>query len=378
MAQVSDFITPMNSSDLTPRQNEALKQIQSLPSTSETQIVRINPAALRDRARVDIPLPNRAMVAVEATTRSTTSDGVFSISGPTIEIQKGGLPSGVTTIVVNGDAVTGSIQTDTGLFRIRPLGGGAHALIKVGKFPPEHPPSFNEKLKEQRDLPPFERKSEQDTSTTEIRILVAYTPRVESKVTDVKGLVDLAFVETNQSYRDSGVQIVATSATSAPVKVNYTEAGSHDADLAALQNKTDGKIDEIHQVRDESRADVVVLLIDDGSFCGLASQILATKDTAFVVVYHDCATGYYSFAHEIGHLQGARHNPEADGTNVPFSYGHGFMDIVRKRRTIMSYDCPGGCPRMPQWARPTEWGTPNVSHDARVLNETSKHIGGFR
>jgi len=283
IAQGTDFITPMSSNDLTPRQNEALKQIQSLPSTFDTQVVRINPAVLRDRARVDIPLPNRATVAVEATTRTTTSDGVFSVSERTIEIQKGGLPSGVTTIVVNGEAVTGSIQTDTGLFRIRPLGGGAHALIRVGKFPQEHPPSFNEKLREQRDLPPFERKSQLDTSTTELRILVVYTPRVESRVTDVKGLVDLAFLETNQSYRDSGVQIVATSATPAPLKVNYTEGGSHDADLAALQNKTDGKMDEIHQARDDSRADVVVLLIDDGSYCGLASQILATKDTAFAV-----------------------------------------------------------------------------------------------
>jgi peptidyl-Asp metalloendopeptidase len=279
---------------------------------------------------------------------------------------------------VNGEAVTGSIQTDTGLFRIRPLGGGAHALIRVGKFPQEHPPSFNEKLREQRDLPPFERKSQLDTSTTELRILVVYTPRVESRVTDVKGLVDLAFLETNQSYRDSGVQIVATSATPAPLKVNYTEGGSHDADLAALQNKTDGKMDEIHQARDDSRADVVVLLIDDGSYCGLASQILATKDTAFAVVYHDCATGYYSFAHEIGHLQGARHNPEADPTNAPFPYGHGYMDTARNRRTIMSYDCPSGCPRMPQWARPVDWGTVDLSHDARVLNETSKYIGGFR
>ena len=66
------------------------------------------------------------------------------------------------------------------------------------------------------------------------------------------------------------------------------------------------------------------------------STAFGVYDGAYAVVGQNCATGYYSFGHEIGHLQGARHNPEADGLTLPFAYGHGFQNNVAPRwRTIM-------------------------------------------
>jgi hypothetical protein len=370
-AQDTQFVQPLSSGDLSPNQNRALNQVKDLRSTEgDIQVVRINPAPLRDpRRSVTIPLPARSSVTLDS--RDISDDRIVG--------QIAGLPDGTSTVAVNGDSVTGSIQTDSGLYRIRPLGGGAHAIFKVGRFPYEHPPSI-ERLRDQgaRDLPPFERVPEADTSVTEIVVLVAYTPAVEAKVADVKGLVDLAFAETNASYKNSDIYIRLVQARSAPLKVDYQEAGSHDEDLEALKNPSDGKMDDVHQVRNQTKADIVVLLIDNGQYCGLASQIFANKDAAFAVVYHDCATGYYSFAHEIGHLQGARHNPEADPSIIPFSFGHGFMDRAHKRRTVMSYDCPDGCPRLPEWARPTEWGTRELHHDALVLNSTRRYVASFR
>jgi len=106
---------------------------------------------------------------------------------------------------------------------------------------------------------------------------------------------------------------------------------------------------------------------------------MASSATAFSVVYWDCAIGpQYSFGHEIGHLQGARHNPEEDSVSFPFPYGHGFLDLANKRRTMMAYDCPAqDCSRQPEWARPTIWGNATVSNDARVLNETATCVGSF-
>lgn len=60
--------------------------------------------------------------------------------------------------------------------------------------------------------------------------------------------------------------------------------------------------------------DIGVFVIDNSSYCGLASGIDSTASTAFVAVHYDCMLGYYSFAHEIGHLHGARHNTQADVT----------------------------------------------------------------
>lgn len=382
LAQDKPFITSLNTADLTPAQSKALDDIRQLPTTQESTIVRADAAALMQNAQVEIPLPGRGAVTVATSDRSVLSDRAFVLAGRTESndsVAVGDGSVGLSTFSVNGDSVTGSIQTETGLFRIRPLGGGAHVLFKVGTFPSEHP--SNEPLNgggDRQDLPPLKLKSMQDRGLTEITVLVAFTPAVANLVPDIQGLVDLAFVETNTSYANSGVYIKVVPATPKPVSTNYQESGSFDTDLAALKNKSDGKMDELQTLRDQIRADVVVLLINNGSSCGLASDILGSKESAFAVVYYDCATGNYSFGHEIGHIQGARHNPEVDPTPSPFAYGHGFMDATRNRRSVMSYDCPNHCTRLPQWARPDEWGNSDVSNDARVLNETRDMIASFR
>jgi hypothetical protein len=71
------------------------------------------------------------------------------------------------------------------------------------------------------------------------------------------------------------------------------------------------------------------MIINQSDYCGLADAIMANASTAFAIVHYDCATGYYSFAHELGHLQGARHDPANDPTNTPpcGPYGHGFQHL---------------------------------------------------
>jgi hypothetical protein len=82
-------------------------------------------------------------------------------------------------------------------------------------------------------------------------------------------------------------------------------------------------------------------------------------------------------------LQGARHNPENDGTTTPFAYGHGYRS-GSSWRTIMAYDCSPTCPRLQYWSNPNVkyGGVPMgtaVTHDnARVLNETASTVGAFR
>ena len=84
-------------------------------------------------------------------------------------------------------------------------------------------------------------------------------------------------------------------------------------------------------------ADVAVLVVTNNAYCGLASGIGSTAPTAFAEVYWDCATGYYSFGHEVGHLQSARHNPKNDPTNTPYAWGHGYQ-YVGKGRNAHGFD----------------------------------------
>ena len=63
-----------------------------------------------------------------------------------------------------------------------------------------------------------------------------------------------------------------------------------------------------------------MLLVADSSSCGIANY--NTRGLPIGVARADCAKGYYSFGHEIGHIFGATHNRlNAGGADYEYSYG---------------------------------------------------------
>src|SRR5262249_35151376 len=131
--------------------------------------------------------------------------------------------------------------------------------------------------------------------------------------------------------------------------------------------------------------DLSALIINQTDFCGLADAIMANASTAYAVVHYGCATGYYSFAHELGHLMGARHDPANDSTTTPFAYGHGYQQTATSPtwRTIMPYNCPSNCTRLQYWSNPSvtydnrPMGTAPTNDNARVLNATATTVAAF-
>jgi hypothetical protein len=190
----------------------------------------------------------------------------------------------------------------------------------------------------------------------------------------ISGAVDIA----NTSYQNSNINIRLALAYSG--LFNYTESGTHEADLDKF--RTDSGI---AQLRQANTADVCVLLIDNDQFCGLAAAILAEKDTAFAVVHHGCAVGNISFAHEIGHLMGARHNLEVDPTIDPsYPWNHGFLSS-QNWRSIMAYPTAAQPIRVPYWSNPdVKYGTPPIptgttdkQNNALMLNTSANKISQF-
>lgn len=369
--------------DLSDSQARRLQQIERQPSSRRTELVMATPeflSRLQNNQTIQIRPFNETAIALGGAADAPTAS-TFSWNGSAEAVPSS--PSGTTTgtndsvFVVTGDSVVGTIDLGERFLEVRPLGNGLHALTEVDRsiFPPEHPSSFQNRQSPTRDVPSIALKELSDTNTTDISVIVAYTNQVFNLVEDVKSLVDLSVAQTNRSYTNSGINIRLIVAGE-PVRLNCDESGSYETDLEAFALRNDAKMDEIHSLRDAREADVMVLLVANSSYCGLARDIEVGPDAAFALVNYECATRQYSFAHEIGHLQGARHNPEVDATS---GYAHGFTDEVRRRRTIMGYPCTtNSCPRELQWARPTEWGNADRSHDARRLNETANHVGSFR
>jgi PKD repeat protein len=212
-------------------------------------------------------------------------------------------------------------------------------------------------------------------------MVVATNDAIAAYGGDMRALVELAVAESNQGYVNSNVGINMELANYSTT--SYGSVGMS-TDLSRFRGTSDGYMDTIHATRDANAADVGVLIDNDSSACGLASGIGSTASTAFAVAYWDCITGYYSFAHEVGHLQSARHDPAADSSTTPYAYGHGYRAPNNAWRTVMAYNCSPSCPRINYWSNPDvtyqgqAMGTANTHHNQRVLVNTKATIAGFR
>jgi hypothetical protein len=362
------------------------------PTTASLKLVRVNDAAVSEQASTltldldGFEMRVHRVDAYRAKSGSLVWAGIIEdLSSSPVPFAPDAFafdPVNTVMMVKNGNRITANIHFDGEWYKVRPLRRGDHAVVKVNlaAMPPDHPESYATLPVYRMQAPRHEAQAKVNTV---IRVLVNYTASAAAAAGDINGLIDLAVAETNQGYANSGVQIDAVLAAKALTA--YTESGSFDTDLARYRSPSDGFMDEIHAARDANAADVGVLIINNTQYCGLASGIGSTAATAFVAVYWDCATGYYSFAHEIGHLQSARHDPANDPTTTPYAWGHGYQYTKRpKWRTIMAYDCTGGCPRLQYWSNPNvlynnqPMGTATKNHNARVLNDTRATVAGFR
>jgi hypothetical protein len=375
-----DLLTPIPNNqlvDATPAQSQSLEKLRRMPTTQTLNLVRINQAVLGGN-RLRVSLPGDGAIDLARIGGERRNEREFSWLGRII-----GTQGGSATLIVRNGEVTGSINSPRGLYRISSIGGGLHALVKVDikKLPPEEPPSFHQKEHQRSHtggtLDLGDQPSKSDSGPTQIDVLVAYTPAAKAAVSNIDATIALAIAEANQSYGNSNINIHLNLVDS--FQVTYTESGkTFDKILSDFVGMTD-----VNQRRDQSAADLSALIIDQSDACGLADAIEATASTAFAVVYYSCATGVYSFAHELGHLMGARHDEQDDSTTTPFAYGHGFRHDP-SWRTIMSYDCPASCPRLQFWSNPNimngpdAMGTATTNDNARVLNGTATTVAGFR
>ena len=143
--------------------------------------------------------------------------------------------------------------------------------------------------------------------------------------------------------------------------------------LMALRSTTDGKMDEIHALRDQSGADLTCLILQraDTTSAGLG-YMLATPGQnynplfGFCVVQSAYVSGQETVTHELGHNLGCAHDREnsknADGTQGTGAYSHsyGYRLVGRNQvtyRTIMAY-APG--------TRLAYFSNPNITAPAPI------------
>ena len=193
----------------------------------------------------------------------------------------------------------------------------------------------------------------------EVHVMMAYTQAVLATLTGaartaaLQSAFDAAIAKVNSDFVASlisaRVKLVAIAETQ--YDENAAASGTvQDAALTALYTTADGKMDELHAIRDQVGADLVCLALNRADFAstGLAFVLVTPGSNTnalfgFSVVQYGIIAGTSLVSHELGHNFGCAHDREHTTSPGVFPYSYGFRFTAsngRQFHDIMSYD-PG-------------------------------------
>ncbi|MCG7547688.1 GEVED domain-containing protein [Pseudoalteromonas sp. Of7M-16] len=230
-------------------------------------------------------------------------------------------------------------------------------------------------------------------ATPEVTVVVAYTDKLAAEVGDVDAYLALMEKDTNDSYTASGINASVRIIHS--YQTGYVSTGDMAEDNSLLLNEDtsswleepnplapNGFGVELKSIRDEHQADIMVFLADQNAsspWAGWAGQIGTDAESALFTL-SSWGTFKNTFAHELGHLYGARH--DNDSTTTPFAFGHGYCNESKTWRTLMAISDCGE--RLNVWSNPNSTykgeagGTVEVNDNARVHNERATFMAALR
>lgn len=247
----------------------------------------------------------------------------------------------------------------------------------------------------------------------EVHLLMLHTPALLGTLTGaaraaaIQNAFDASILKVNNA--------LAASQVSARVKLvriaetDYTGDGPVDPQnrfvrnlqetaLTALQSATDGRMDEIHALRDQVGADVVCLVLNrqDVASVGLSYVLEQPGENynalfAFSVIEYSSMIGGNVLPHELGHIFGCSHDRAhaSSAGSYPYSYGYAFFGADgRQYHDIMAYP-PGqelsyySTPRVvlpPPISVPIgiAAGLPGEADAARTIEQNAFEASAFR
>ena len=299
---------------------------------------------------------------------------------------------------VTEDAVAGSIRFSNRLFRVSFAGNAAHWVTEVDELQfkdcgttDKHAVSGTQQgalHKHQNNGQSAQGNggSARSGGNPDVDTMIVYTTSAKNGqggASSMNSLINLAMTETNNGYTSSFVD-QRLNLVHTEEMTGYSEPSSFSTMLSNLRGKSDGKLDNVHSLRDQYGADVVSMFVNGSQYCGIAYLMTSVSNSfessAFSVVSRTCATGYYSTAHEFGHNMGSAHD-RGNAGSASHSYAYGFRTSNNRYRTIMAYS-PGT--RINRWSNPNvtysgySMGNANSEENWRSLNDNASVVSGWR
>ncbi|NJO23720.1 MAG: hypothetical protein HC868_13335 [Sphingomonadales bacterium] len=411
---------PKTPTELTPAQKEVLDKAKAAPETMNVGVLNMPNADVAKLALTRFersvgtkgqggPPEDRyakVMLPLDATRDVTlirTHPPVFTEKGVTWngEVEDTGEPA--LLMLWKDGHLSGHFGYKGRVFVVSHMGNEVHTMREVDplKLPPDHAPGLkgNPATRDASPVPvrpatpprepvvaPFpdaERKALEAKKIT-IDVMMLYTKNAAKHYIRRSGgpAGSWRMEQANETFRNSGIPNVSLRLVHSEA-IDYDEREVDQFDTLYRMVDGIGAFKDLKKLRNEKRADIVGLVVDDPNGCGLSTRVGADADEAFFVVHHTCAAITYSIAHEIGHIIGTRHDRLVDGIDSPFPYGHGFVNGT-KWRDMMSYiEGCGACPRIPFWSNPRVkyQGEPTgtlASDNARVILQQAERVANFR
>ncbi len=368
-------------------------------SVSRRRVVTVDITAVRSLRSVQARLPFNlfADAAYEGVVEQVVDRGPDEF---TLQGSLSGQPFSSFTLSVKADVAVLNVRTtDRGLFQLRHLENSFYDVRQIDES--QYPPCGNE-AKHSISIPARAGEPVQGAksgggpaadSGAILDVLVVYTAQARNAAggtPSMQALINLAIDESNMAYQQS--LITPRLRLVHQQEVSYTQSATFDTDLNRLTTPGDGHLDEVHALRNAYGADMVCLLIDNSQYCGLAHVMTSLspgfEGSAFSVVHQGCATGYYSFAHELGHNMGCNHDLANSAGSGLYAYSYGWRftgNDANEYRTVMAY-APGT--RIPRFSNPgvlyqgvatgVATNLPNAAHNALTINNSAFTIANFR
>lgn len=189
---------------------------------------------------------------------------------------------------------------------------------------------------------------------TTVRVMVLYTDAADQQVMNISqtagtmiGSANIAAINSDLDAED--IRFEGAGVRRLPDFIETDNNNPIDdaiADRNELARIVTDSIDDtfFFDLRNQNEADLVILLVDGnytlngGSVYGAAFLQVGNADQAFATVEIDAPTGRNTFAHEVGHLLGCRHdNDNFMGPNIgDFANGSEFFTTNGTSRTTLA------------------------------------------
>lgn len=376
-------------------------------------------------------LPPAMDLAADRVRRSSSLEGTVSIDlfqGRSVVLRRkaveesleGGIvwtgdtgTQGYGILVINGNRITGAIETGGRHYLIEPVAGGpSHLLREVNSeaYPrdihidvPVRPLKQGSTLSLSTDTASADTSTGTSTPTTSlattntvVRLLAVYTARAKTILGTPGDKISLDVAIVNQGMINSGIPLRISLVKVGTVKTTYNEQAAADSaqPLYDLTSGINANFPAIRTIRNDVAADLVTMYLDRPEYCGIAWVLYPSLNAAygFSAVNANCQ-GTATLAHELGHNIGLYHDRYVEAAAGSAKYNYGYVNLAGKFRTIMSYPdkCTAygvTCTRITYYSTPLKSyngrpvgiaaGTAGAADASRLLRENRAGVAAFR